>query len=307
MTTEASVLRLSILVTLMTAVVGVGFGLLSGSSAILFDGVYSLIDTSMTGVALVVSSLIVRSGAKEGKPRFMERFTMGFWHLEPMVLVLNGTLLMGAAVYALLTAIESLLAGGRVLAFDQGIIYGIITVTTAIVMALLVQRANRRLNSELLALDAKAWWTSAALTASLLIAFLFGYLIDGTRWTWAIPYVDPVILTLICLIVIPIPIGTIKQALSDMLLVTPVEYKREVDTIAEAIVARYNFTSHRAYVAKVGRGRQIELYFIVPVGQPARPLEEWDAIRDEIGDAIGDAGPDRWLTIAFTTDPDWAD
>ena len=30
-------------------------------------------------------------------------------------------------------------------------------------------------------------------------------------------------------------------------------------------------------------------------------------IRDEIGEAIGGESPDRWLTIAFTTDPEWAD
>jgi predicted Co/Zn/Cd cation transporter (cation efflux family) len=28
-----------------------------------------------------------------------------------------------------------------------------------------------------------------------------------------------------------------------------------------------------------------------------------DALRAEIGDAIGGAGPDRWLTILFTADP----
>ena len=32
------------------------------------------------------------------------------------------------------------------------------------------------------------------------------------------------------------------------------------------IVLRYQFLSYRAYVARVGRGRQIELYFIVPMG-----------------------------------------
>ena len=62
-----------------------------------------------------------------------------------------------------------------------------------------------------------------------------------------------------------------------------------------------------AYVAKVGRGRQIELYFIVPAGWPARALEEWDALRDEIGEAIGGDSPDRWLTIVFTTDREWAE
>ena len=307
MTTESAILRLSVIVTLMTAVVGVGFGLLSGSSAILFDGVYSLIDTSMTGIALLVSSLIVRSNAKEGKPRFMERFTVGFWHLEPMVLALNGTLLMSAAIYAFLTAIESFLGGGRRLAFDQGMIYGAITVSTAIVMAIVVQRANRRIHSELLSLDAKAWWMSAALTASLLLAFVFGFAIEDTQWDWMIPYVDPAILALICLVVIPLPISTVKQALSDMLLVTPGEFKGEVDQVAQETITRHGFHDYRAYVAKVGRGRQIELCFIVPKGQPPRRLEEWDAIRDEIGAAIGGAGPDRWLTIAFTTDPDWAE
>lgn len=307
MTTEKAALRLSIAVTVILAAVGVVFGLLSGSSAILFDGVYALIDSSMTMLALLVSSLIVRSGQRQGGPRLMERFTMGFWHLEPMVLVLNGTLLMGAAVYALLNAIESFLAGGRALAFDQGIVYAAITVTAAVTMAILVSRANRSIRSEFLELDAKAWWMSAGLTAALLVAFIFGLLIQGTGLAWISPYVDPAVLTLVCLVVLPVPFGTVRRALADMLLVTPKVYREEVDRVALAVVARHGFTAHRSYVAKVGRGRQIELYFIVPAGLPPRRLEEWDAIRDEIGEAIGGEGPDRWLTIAFTTDPDWAD
>ncbi|MGG2476173.1 cation transporter, partial [Rhizobium sp. BR5] len=54
------------------------------------------------------------------------------------------------------------------------------------------------------------------------------------------------------------------------------------------------------------RGRQIELFFIVPKNWPPRRLEEWDAIRDEIGNALGGEGTDRWLTIVFTTDEEWA-
>jgi len=89
--------------------------------------------------------------------------------------------------------------------------------------------------------------------------------------------------------------------------VTPSDLKSHVDTVAKTIVERYGFLSHRAYVARVGRGRQIELFFIVPEDFPAKKLQEWDDIRDEVGAAIGDEGPDRWLTIAFTTDPEWAD
>ncbi|CUU42185.1 putative Co/Zn/Cd cation transporters [Blastochloris viridis] len=296
------------MVTVILAGLGILFGILSGSSSIVFDGVYSLTDATMTVVALLVSNLISASTATApAKSKLVERFTMGFWHLEPMVLGLNGTLLTGAAIYALITAIESLMAGGRQLAFDQAIVYAALTVVIATGMAIFDIRANRAIRSNFLALDARAWLMSAALTAALLVAFVFGYLIRGTGLEWVSPYIDPAVLALVCLVVIPMPIATIRQALAEVLLVTPADLKQHVDTLAQDVVQRYGFVSYRAYVATVGRGRQIELYFIVPIGWPAKRLEEWDRIRDEIGELVGGESPDRWLTIVFTTDPEWAD
>ena len=112
-------------------------------------------------------------------------------------------------------------------------------------------------------------------------------------------------LALICLVLLPIPFLTIRQALKDILLVTPPELKQHVEEVAAQIVAQHGFLAYQAYVAKVGRAQQIELYFIVPPGWPAQTLDEWDRLRDEIGAAIGGEGPNRWLTIAFTTDPLW--
>lgn len=65
--------------------------------------------------------------------------------------------------------------------------------------------------------------------------------------------------------------------------------------------------SYRAYVAKVGRSREIELFFIVPESMPAKTIREWDALRDEVGEAIGGEGLDRWITVVFTGDPQWAE
>lgn len=308
MTTEQSVLRISIIVTFVLAVAGIVFGLLSGSYAIVFDGIYALTDASMTIVALVVSNLIISSAANTtAAGKFAKHFTMGFWHLEPMVLGLNGVLLTGAAVYALINAVGSIMSGGRHLSFDQAIIYAVLTMLIAFLMAAYATRANKTIGSNFIALDAKAWVMTGSLSAALLLAFIFGFFIQGTKLQWMSPYVDPVALALVCLIVIPMPVGTIKQAFADILLVTPADLRDHVDRVAAEIVQRYNFLSYRSYVARVGRGRQIELYFIVPPDGPAKKLEEWDHIRDEIGEAIGGEGPDRWLTIAFTTDPEWAD
>jgi predicted Co/Zn/Cd cation transporter (cation efflux family) len=308
MRTEQSVLRISIAVTFVLAGFGILFGLMSGSFAIIFDGVYSLADASMTIVALLVSNLIASSTAGgSAKSRLVERFTMGFWHIEPMVLGMNAAMLMGAAIYALINAVDSFMTGGRHLAFDQAIIYAVVTLIVTIAMSILVRRVNRTIRSEFLALDAKAWLMTAALTAALLVAFVFGFLIQGTEIEWVSPYIDPIVLALVCLVVIPVPAGSMLQALADILLVTPSDLKQHVDEIAQEVVRRCGFVSYRAYVARVGRGRQIELYFIVPTNWPPKRLEEWDQIRDEVGEAVGDEGPDRWLTIVFTTDPEWAD
>lgn len=307
MKTEQGMLRISIAVTVLVAALGILFGILSGSSAIIFDGVYAMTDAAMTIVALLVSGLIASSVTLGAKGRLAKHFTMGFWHLEPMVLGLNGALLTGAAIYALIDAVVSIMHGGRLLEFGQAIIYAVITTAVTVAMAIITGRANRTIQSDFVELDAKAWVMSAGLNFSLLIAFGVGYFVQGSGQDWLSPYIDPIALAIVCLIIIPIPAGTMRQALADILLVTPPDLKHHVDEVAKEVSKRHGFLSYRAYVARVGRGRQIELYFIVSEDTPAKKLQQWDQIRDEVGAAIGDEGPDRWLTIAFTTDPGWAD
>jgi len=305
--TEPSVLRLSIIVTFALAVFGVVFGLLTGSASIIFDGVYTLIDAIMTSFALLVAKLIAVSHNDFGRARLTRNFTMGFWHLEPIVLGLSGTLLVGTAGYGLIMAVGSLMAGGRHLDFDLALIFALVALVSAVGMIIYGRRANKRLHSSFIALDVKAWTISAAMTGALLLAFLTGWMIRGTALEWLSPYIDPAVLALVCLIVLPLPLPTIRDALADVLLVTPPEMKKRVDDVASDAVQRHGFLSYRAYVARVGRGRQIEIYFIVPPGLPPRSLEAWDLIRDEIGEEVGGTGPDRWLTIAFTVNKEWAE
>lgn len=305
---ERGVLRTSIFVTLIISTLGIGFGLFSSSFSIIFDGVYSLVDASMSLLSLVVVNLINSYAVSKTLSRkIRERFSMGFWHLEPMVLALNSILLISVAIYALINAIGSLLDGGRELEFGLAIIYALITVTVCICIAVLEMRANKKIHSAFIALDVKGWMMSAGITSALLIAFCVGHAVQGTTWQWISPYIDPAVLALVCLLIIPLPISTIKQALQDIFLVTPTEIKQHVDETASAFVKKHGFTSYRAYVAKVGRSKEIELYFIVPATTPAKNIAEWDALRDEIGDAIGGEGPNRWLTVVFTGDPEWAE
>lgn len=304
MPTEAIVLKRSLVAILLVSGLGVGFGIYSGSFAILFDGVFSLVDAAMTVLSLFVARLITRSTIDKGLPEHLQRrFSMGFWHLEPMVLTLNATILLAVTLYASFSAAMSLVGGGRSIDFGPAMIYAGVVVLISATMAWYEHRANRRIGSDFVKMDVHGWIMAGGVTTSLLIAFGIGSLIGDTDYAWLSPYIDPAVLLLVCLVLLPVPLGTLRRAVSEVLLITPDDLLAEVERVAGGIVAEEGFIGHRAYVARAGRGTQIELYFIVPPAQPPRRLEDWDALRDRIGAAIGGDPRHRWLTIAFTTDP----
>ena len=165
--TEQGVLRLSIAGSLLLAAAAVVFGLLANSSLIIFDGIYGLIDVVMTWLSLLVARLIALSTQTDAvQSRLNQRFTMGFWHLEPIVLGVSGTLMIGAALYALVNAVDALMSGGRQIALGPAIIFAGLSIVAESVLAWFVLRANRRIGSEFIALDAKNWVIAASMSAT---------------------------------------------------------------------------------------------------------------------------------------------
>lgn len=306
--TEQGYLTLSLAATLCVAAFGILMGLVSGSSAIVFDGVYSLADAGMTLLALFVSQLILRSTAQDQtSKRLGERFNMGLWHLEPLVIAIDGLMLMSVAVYAFVNGLKGLASGGQPVEFGPALIYAGVALVICASMAMFGRRRNRTLRSDLIALDVKAWIMSSSITGALLLAFVLGLLLRGTGGEWLLPFVDPLTLVVVSLAIIPAPLREVWQAIREILLVTPVELRAQVEAVARRVAREQGFLGHRTYVAEFGRAVQIELYFVVPRGFPARPLEEWDALRDQVGEAIGGVERHRWLTVLFTTDPEWAE
>jgi len=295
---EQRMLRLSIGVTVVVSLFGVVFGLLSGSMSILFDGVFAAIDAAMSGLALFVSRLV--SGDNVNR-----RFQFGYWHIEPMVLAFNGGTLMLLCFYAFLNAVDSLLSGGRQLDFDWAILYAVIVCIACFGMWGYEFRANRRIGSDFVRLDAQSWLMSAAVTSALLVAFGVAWSLRGSSFGYLTPYADPVVLALLTLALVFVPIRTVRKALQEILLITPPELDAHVRSVMDRVVAQHGFKTYTSYVAKVGRAQFIEIHIAVPPGVRLDNVAMVDAIRREIAEAIGDEGPQRWLTIDFTADPRW--
>lgn len=301
MRTEQQALKVSLAAILVFAALGIGFGLISGSYAIIFDGVFSLVDAVVSLVSIVVSGLIVKSTSNGLSVGIQRRFTMGFWHFEPMVLATSALLMMSIAAYALIQSVMAILSGGRDIEFGPAIVYSVIILAMTTTVGLWEHRANKHIGSALVAMDVKGWLMAGCITAALLVAFVIGMLLDGTGAEWLMPYVDPSVLALVSLGLLPVPASTLRRAVADLALVTPDGMREQAEAQAAKVVEAEGFLDYRAYVAQVGRAKQFELIFHVPADMPPKPLEDWDRIRSDVQLALGSQDPNNWISVMFTT------
>lgn len=295
---EQRQLRLSIILTMIVATIGIIIGLWVGSQSIVFDGFFSLIDATMTIVALIVSRLVTRDGSRH--------FQFGYWHLEPLVAGFNGCVMALSCGYAFLNGIDGLRKGGHPVDFHLAVIYALIISLGSFAMCLYQRHENRRLQSELLRIDSHGWFMGGSMSAALLVSFLIASLAAGTSIEpWA-PYVDPAVLTGLSILLSAIPFRIIWRALHEIFLVAPVELDEHTRAVVTEIAARYGFPKFRSYVAKTGRADLIEISIITPPHFKVESIESYDRIRQEIADKLSDGSRQLWLTIIFTADEKWA-
>lgn len=291
---EQQILKISIAATLLLAIAGIIFGLLSGSLAIVFDGTFNLVDTAMSVLALYVARLLISKGSR--------RFQYGYWHVEPMVLVFNGSLLILLCAYAFINAIGSVLSGGKQLNFDWAFIFTLLMAILSIGMYLYIRQKNIKLNSEFLRLDVQSWLISASISSALLIAFGIATLMASTPYQRFTPYVDPLILATLTACLIFVPMAAVRDAMRDMFRIAPFELDGKVRGFLDELIIRQGFITYSSHVAKIGRAQFIEINMLVPSGYPIASIEALDTIRCEIRDAMRGDSPQLWLTVTFTAD-----
>lgn len=209
--------------------------------------------------------------------------------------------------YAFVNAVTVILAGGRVLAFDWAVLYATVVMAICFGMYVWERRANTDIGSDFIALDVKGWLMSGLITSALFIAFAGGWLLQGSAYEHWTPYVDPLVLAVLAVFILPVPLRVFLKAVSDIFLVAPRDLDTEVRTVTDRIVAEKGFLDSRTYVARAGRSRMVEIHFIAPPDMPLGTAGDLDLIREAISAALGGPDRNRWLTVTVTGDARWAD
>jgi predicted Co/Zn/Cd cation transporter (cation efflux family) len=256
--------------------------------------VFSLVDGMIVLLSLAVSRLLMSEGSR--------RFQFGYWHIEPIVVAFNGTVLMLLCLYALLNALRGLLGGGRDLDFDQAMLYGAGMMVVCFGMSYWEHRTNQRIKSQFIRLDMQSWLMSGVIGAGLLLAFGGAILSKGTRWEPFARYADPAILAVLTSVMLFLPLGAVIKAVKQIFQVAPERLDQRIRGFMETLVRERGFVTFSSYVARVGRAQFIEIYIVLPRDFQIGSVDFLDEIRAEVGGFIGEPGPQRWLTITFTGD-----
>ncbi|WP_027351457.1 cation diffusion facilitator family transporter [Halotalea alkalilenta] len=295
---EQRLLKQSTLMMALVAVCGIFFGLFAASQSILFDGIFSVVATLIKILMLVTARLIARESSR--------RFQFGYWHLEPIAMLVEGGFLLLIAVYAMSSGILGLLSGGHAIDFGLASIYAALFTLIDFGYYAYLRRRNRRLNSPLVRFDTLSWMTDGILSLGLLCAFVCAWILADTGYRALTPYLDPLILVVISLIIAPTALRASMPAFKDLLQMVPSSLDQQVRETMQAFVARHGLAGFTSYVQRSGRARFIEIHVLLAENAEIGTIARLDGWREEIANALGEAAPERWLTISFTSDPRWA-
>jgi len=234
-----------------------------------------------------------------------ERFQFGYWHLEPMVLLIEGSFLLLIAIYAFLNGVFGIINGGREIELGLVIIYAAVFTVVEFAYFFYVRYRNRKLKSSLIQFDNISWLVDAMLSVGLLISFLAALLLKSQGYgEWAV-YVDPMILILLALSMLAPAFKILRPALRDVLGIAPDHLDDKVREVMDAATARHGFEEYVSYVQKHGRARFIEIHVVLPADYPVDNVATLDGLREEISTGLGTPDAARWLTISFTADRKW--
>jgi cation diffusion facilitator family transporter len=296
-TTEQGALKLSILVTALMGLTGVAAGFMIGSGAIMFDGIYSFVDVMLTFGALAVSKLLNQEPTK--------RFQFGYWHLEPLVGVIESAILVTACVYAIINALQGLKSGGHSVSYGFGLVWAGIMCVSGVAMAAYVGRLARDQGSILLKVVSRGWLLSGLLSLALLVAYSIAVALDNSAYSHWVPYVDPAVLLCMSLALLPIPLKTLTAAIREVLEVAPQDLDQSVRSVLDDMTKERGFVRYSSHVAQVGRVRFVEIHILVPADYRVETVRAVDDIRREIAARLEASWPQTWLTVDLTADPEW--
>jgi predicted Co/Zn/Cd cation transporter (cation efflux family) len=222
--------------------------------------------------------------------------------VEPLLNTAKGLLFIGVIVMAGYAALQSILAGGRPMVFSWAILYSLIAAVGCFGIGYYVESQNKENPTPILAVEAKGWLIDGVLSSLVLLAFVGGYFLNKTAYAEFTVYIDPGLVLVMSLFVLPVPYKILKDNLLDLLLGAPdVNLQRGVRQLANGIIKEAPVEDFDFRFVKTGRFILCDILILISKKE-TYSVSDFDPIRKKLMSEITKKYPEVDLVIEITTD-----
>ncbi len=289
-------LKVSMAGSIALSVSAVIMALLAKSQAIMLDGVYTIVTLIMAFISLKVIDL-VKSPETSTRP-------FGYMAFEPFLNIIKSLIMLTLLVVFLVTNIQELTTGGRIIALDLTIIYIFICIVIYAVEIYFLMTCKKRTSSEILALEVKNWSVDGLLTLGIAVSLIIAVVLVRMGHDQILPYIDPVMVVVLVILSLPVPIKVLVVEFRRLLLVSPENRcEDEVKSRIRPVIEKYGLTDVRVWGLKSGRTQYLFIYTGLEADETRITL--LDEIRAAIFAELTGFYEKFWADIIFTQiDPD---
>jgi len=298
MEAERRALWMSVVGALFFAGLGFGFSILTDSEAILLDGFFSLIGFFMGLLSLRVARLV--QGPDD------RHFHFGYAAFEPMLNMAKGLIILGVCAFAFASALGTALDGGSDIQAGWGVLYAGIATLGCFALAGVQLRVAKTTGSQLVAVDAKSWLIDGLMSFVVAIAFGVAFWLSSTGLAHLVPYVDPGLVMLLTLLMIPIPIRIMARGAGELLKTAPeASVQTEIRSRVGEVLDEAGLDRRVMRMARVGREFWLLIHVLVAADHEIGDVASADRIRERIHSIAAAVEPGMVVDVMFTGREDW--
>ena len=292
---EQRTLKFSLYGVIFFVLLAISFAILTKSDAILFDGIFSLIAFCTALLTLKVAHLAARPDD--------EQFHFGYSAMEPALNLFKSLIIIVTCVFAMVGAVNRLLAGGNPAEYGLAVVYGVLATAGCFTVAWLLHRSSKDYRSDLVQVEVKTWIVDGLLSGSVLLGFLAAWWLDGSPWSHLAPLVDPALLITLVLLALPIPAKIMFASFKEVVAMAPPDHV--VDDIEARLLqtlSHINSEHVELRVSKRGRVTYLLVHVVVAEDFVVNGISELDAIRKASEAALKEWDPSILLDMLFIRD-----
>lgn len=265
--------------------------LITKSQAILLDGLYTFVALIMAFVSLKVVNLVKTPETKE-RP-------FGYMAFEPFLNLIKSLVMLTILVVFLVTNIQELTTGGRIISLDMATLYILICLVIYVIIIFLIKRCEKETDSTILSLEIKILRIDALLTLGIAVSLIAAMIMVKLGYTQILPYVDPVIVIILIGVSLPIPINVFLTEFKRLLLISSEnDIEKEVNDQIQPEIQEYGLTNIHVWSLKSGRTHYIFLY--LDLKEEKTTIEHLDKIRKAIFGKLSKLYTNFWADIIFS-------